>query len=311
MRRIGHVSIRSFLIVCVVALGGVLTSTASASQLIDRNALNVRLSVNKAGIAMLTYSKRGEMKRVYHVLAKGAINARPPTPNGKQVEFKLDRAGGWGFFHNAKYWKKFKNVCQPYSGDQLAWFVAACTMPDGSNWAVQSWQRMLANYGLPSTGLRNSWELRLSHWNTELPLLTISLDWSWAGRFDHLWGFYTYLGDPVYGYKQTRQGAPLDHFGRNIYVDTFNSRYGPGWKRENSFLAHPPTGGFCYGFSVHRKSGITGRGTKYRATVQGPGVTPDVFWTGDAPGEYDQALDAEANQQQVDQLEGDRRCNIN
>src|SRR5664279_3128513 len=114
MRRIGHVSIRSFLIVCVVALGGVLTSTASASQLIDRNALKVRLSVNKAGIAMLTYRKRGTGKRVYHVLAKGAINARQPSRNGKQVEFKLDRAGGWGFFRNGDYWKKFKNVCGPY-----------------------------------------------------------------------------------------------------------------------------------------------------------------------------------------------------
>ncbi|MGA9760968.1 MAG: hypothetical protein WBQ14_00890 [Gaiellaceae bacterium] len=311
MRKTSRLPIRLFLVVCVAVLAGVLTSSANASQLIDRNALNVRLSVNKAGIAMLTYSKRGERKKIYHVLAKGAINARPPIKGTNQVAFKLDRAGGWGFFRNGNYWKHFKNVCGPYQGDQLAWFVTACTMPDGSHWAVQSWQRMLANYGLPSKGLRNSWELRLSHWNTDIPVLTISMDWSWAGRFDHLWGFYTYLDQPVYGFTQTPQGAPLDHFGRNIYVDTFNSRYGAGWKRENSFLAHPPTGGFCYGFSVHRKHGITGKGTKYRATVQGPGVTPDVFWTGDAPGPYDKALDAVANEQQVEQLQGDKRCNIN
>ena len=62
---------------------------------------------------------------------------------------------------------------------------------------------------------------------------------------------------------------------------------------------------------MHRKSGITGKGTKYRATVQGPGVTPDVFWTGDAPDLYDQAADAIANQRQVDELKGDRRCKIN
>ena len=311
MRRTSRVPFRLFLVVCVVALGGALVPTASASQLIDRNALKVRLAVNKAGIAMLTYSKRGARKRVYHVLARGAINARPPSRSVKQVEFKLDRAGGWGFFRNGKYWKRFKNVCGPYEGENLAWFVTACTMPDGSHWAVQSWQRMLANYGLPSKGLRKSWELRLSHWNTDIPVLAINLDWSWAGRFDHLWGFYAYDGKPVYGYKQTPQGAPLDHFGRNIYVDTFNSRYGAGWKRENSFLAHPPTGGFCYGFSVHRKNGITGRGTRYRATVQGPGVAPDVFWMADAPGPFDKALDAIANQRQVDDLKGDDRCNIN
>jgi hypothetical protein len=311
MRPSHFVFSRLFLVGCVVAIAGAVTSSASASQLIDRNAINVKLAVNKAGIAMVTYSKRGNRKKVYHVLAKGAINARPPVKGTDQVEFKLDRAGGWGFFHNAKYWKKFKNVCMPYQGVSLTWYVTGCTMPDGSYWAVQSWQRMLANYGLKSTGLRNSWELRLSHWNTELPVLTINLDWSWVGRYDHLWGFYSYLGKPVYGFVHTAQGVPLDRFGRNVYVDTFNSRYGAGWKRENSFLTHPDTGGFCYGFSVHRTSGVTGKGTQYRATVEGPGVAPDVFWAGNALGEYDATLDAQLNEQQAEELQGDSRCGIN
>jgi hypothetical protein len=309
MQSIGQMSFRLFLIACVVALSGAFASTASASQLIDRNVSNVRLGVNKAGIAMVTYKKRG---KTYHVLAKGAINARPPAKGIKQVAFKLDRAGGWGFFRNSKYWKKkFKNVCRHYTGPPLAWDVTACTMPDGSHWAVQSWRRMLANYGLPSKGSRYSRELRLSHWNTELPLLTIKLDWSWAGRYDHLWGFYTYRGQPVYGYTHTAKGDPTDGFGRNIYVDTFNSRYGAGWKRENSFLTHPPTGGFCYGFSIHRKSGITGKGEKYRATVQGPGVTPDVWWIGNALGPYDKLLDEQLNQEQATELGNDARCTIN
>jgi hypothetical protein len=315
MRRIGRTPFRLFLIALVVALGGVLTSNASASNLIDRNARNVRLKVNKAGIAMLTYSKRSTGRRVYHVLARGAINARRPVKGTKQVEFKLDYTGGWGYFRNANWWKTFKNVCGPYEGPELAWFTTACTMPDGSSWAVQTWQRELVNYGLKSTGLHKSWEMRLSHWNTELPVLTINLDWSYAGRFDHLWGFYTYRGKPVYGFTQTPQGAPLDRFGRNIYVDTYNSRYGKGWKRENSFLAHPPTGGLCDGFSqktaAMRKSGITGKGSKYRATVQGPGVTPDVFWQGNALGPYDKALDAQLNEQQTVELQGDDRCVIN
>ncbi len=308
MRRTGQAAIRLLLVVCVVALSGVFASTASASQLIDRNVTKVRLSVNKAGIAMVTYKKHG---KTYHVLAKGAINARHPAKGIKQVEFKLDRAGGWGFFHNSKYWKTFKNVCRHYDGPPLAWSVTACTMPDGSHWAVQVWRRLLANYGLPSNGARRSRELRLSHWNTDLPLLTIKLDWSWGGRYDHLWGFFTYLGKPVYGYKHTARGDPTDGFGRNIYVDTFNSRYGSGWRRENSFLTHPPTGGFCYGFSIHRKSGITGKGEKYRATVQGPGVTPDVWWMGNALGPYDQQLDLELNAQQATELGNDARCTIN
>jgi hypothetical protein len=153
MRRINHIPFRLFLVVSVLAMSGALASAASASQLIDRNATKVHLAVNQAGIALLTYTKQG---RVYHVLAKGAINARQPVKGGKQVAFKLDRAGGWGFFHKSKYWKTFKNVCEPYDGPALAWYVTACTMPDGSYWAVQAWQRLLANYGLPSVGPRNA-----------------------------------------------------------------------------------------------------------------------------------------------------------
>ena len=35
---------------------------------------------------------------------------------------------------------------------------------------------------------------------------------------------------------------------RLIYLDTFNSVYGQGWRRDNSFVSHNPTGAFCSGF---------------------------------------------------------------
>ena len=65
-------------------------------------------------------------------------------------------------------------------------------------------------------------------------------------------------------------------------------------KRENSFLTHAPGGAFCYGSYPHGARGV-GSGTRYRATVIGPGVTPEVMWQGPAPGAYDAAGDAEAN----------------
>jgi hypothetical protein len=37
----------------------------------------------------------------------------------------------------------------------------------------------------------------------------------------------------------------------------------------------------------------------YRATVMGPGVTPIVFWQGQAPGPFDPSLDAVANEEQA------------
>ena len=60
----------------LVALAAALASTASASQLIDRNATGVKLAVNAKGEALLTYRSAGKTK---HVLAWGALNAIAPT----------------------------------------------------------------------------------------------------------------------------------------------------------------------------------------------------------------------------------------
>jgi hypothetical protein len=287
----------------VVALAAAFASTANASQLIDRNANNVKLEVNAKGEALVTYTAGGQLK---HVLAWGAVNAIAPTRSRPQLAFKLDYAGGWGKYHR-EYWKTFKNACAAYDGPQLAWSVTACKAPDGSYWALQAWQRMLPNYGVAPTAAESVWELRLSHWTGQLPVLTIQTDWAWH-QWDHLFGTFTYDGSPVYGFKATAGGNPLDSFGRNVYVDTYDSAYGAGWKRENSFLTHTSTGAFCYSVNPHGDH-PAGKGTKYRATVEGPGVTPDVMWEGLAPGPYDKAADLVANQEI--QALGDRQCRAN
>ena len=109
---------------------------------------------------------------------------------------------------------------------------------------------MLPNYGLTPTPKQAVWELRLSHWTGDLPALTVNTNWAYR-KFDHLFGTFLYDGAPVHGFRSTAGGNPLDSFGRNLYVDTFNSAYGAGWKRENSFLMHKGTGTFCYGFYPH------------------------------------------------------------
>ena len=68
-----------------------------------------------------------------------------------------------------------------------------------------------------------------------------------------------------------------------------------GWRRENSFLSQRGTGVFCYGFYPHDPypgypatgKRPEGKGERYRATVVGPGVLPDVTWEGAAPIAYD------------------------
>src|SRR6059058_877578 len=273
----------------VVLVVSVFASTANASTLIDRNASGVKLTVNAKGEALVTYAAAGKAK---HVLAWGATNAIAPTRARTQVDFKLDYAGGWGKYHT-DYWKTFKGGCAAYDGPALAWKVAACKAADGSYWALQAWQRMLPNYGLAPSAAQSVWELRLSHWTGDLPVLAIQTDWAWH-QADHLFGTCTYGDAPFFGFRATPCGNPLDTFGRNVYVDTFNSVYGQGWKRENSFLTHTNTGVFCYSFNPHG-SHPAGRGTQYRATVEGPGVTPDVMWQGFPAGSYDKAVDLQKN----------------
>jgi hypothetical protein len=293
----------AFLALSLALVASFFAATANASELIDRNAQGIAFDVNSKGEALLTYTADGKRK---HVLVWGGLNAIAPTRSRPQVSFELDYSGGYGKYKQ-DYWKTFKNSCGAYDGPPLAWKVSACKATDGSYWALQSWQRMLPNYGLPASPTQSVWELRLSHWTGDLPVLTIDTDWAWH-QWDHLFGTYTYADNPVFGYRSTSAGVPLDTFGRNLYVDTFNSRYGKGWKRENSFLAHTNTGAFCYSFNPHG-SHPSGKGAQYRATVQGPGVTPDVMWQGASPGTYDKALDLEKNSL-ISQLH-DRQCKAN
>ena len=115
--------------------------SAGASQLIDRNASNVRLKVSRDGKAMVSYRAHG---RSWDVLAWGAVNALHPNQVKKQVQFKLDRAGGWGTFGKKL---RFKNACRRYDGPALVHLVTACKAPDGSYWALQRWQRRSRTWG--------------------------------------------------------------------------------------------------------------------------------------------------------------------
>lgn len=291
----------------VVVAFGILIPAASASNLIDRNATNVKLEVNAKGMALLTYRAGGKLK---HVLAWGAANAHAPTAASPQVAFKVDYSGGWSLSHRFPLlWQRFKSTCGAYRGPALPWLVTACTAPDGSSWAVQSWQRMMPNYGeAPTDQSQAVWELRLSHWNSELPVFTVKQDWAYR-RWDNLFGSYTYLGQPLYGFHTNNQGAPLDNYGVLIYVDTYESAYGAGWRRENSFVTHNPTGVFCYGFFPHG-SHPSGMGQEYRATVVGAGALPDQMWQGATLGAYDAQRDAIANEERKSAF-SDRLCSYN
>jgi hypothetical protein len=306
--------IRGIRLVAVVA-GAVAFSApaAHASQLIGRNATAVRIQVNQ-GQALVTFRSGGGTKRI---LAWGAVNARAPQPNLPQVKFRLNYSGR-GFNGG---------VCKPYTGPALGWLAAACDGPDGSFWAVQSFPQALPDLGFtPWLSSQRAVWLELSHWTGPVPQLTIGQDWVYGGKFREIYGQMSYLGMPVYGFHTTRFGAPTGGYGSLVYLDVLNApAYGGGWRRENSFVTHKTSGGFCYGFytfdptrggyqhppgkNARRGPGV---GQQYRLTAHGPGVAPDISWTGPALGPYDTTnpQDRQLEQNALNQIVswGDRSC---
>lgn len=277
-----------FLIPLLLVAAFAAASPAFGSAIIGRNVSRPTLAIDPTGRAHVTYYTGG---RKTTLVASGAINARAPSKSVPQVKFNIQNGvGGLG-------------VCLPYDGPALAWLVQACKAPDGSYWALQSWQRLKPNFG----GTQGPTELHLSHWTGPLAQLVIYQNWAFH-RYRHIFGRLTYQGAGVYGFKATRAGNPLDAYGRNIYLDTFNSAYGKGWRRETSFLTHHQghtLGDFCYGFFRHGGH-PPGKGTEYRATVEGPGVTPDVMWSGTDIGRFKASV--QGSQQALERSWGDPKC---
>ena len=287
---------------------------AFGSQTLERNVTNVRLAVNAKGEALVTYTRpNGQVRRV---LAWGAIDAVAPDPSVPQQRFKVDYAGGWGKHHTRVYWRTFKNVCRAYSGPALVYAVAACTAPDGTHWALQSWQRVQPLRGLaPFLPGHMAWELQLSHWSKPLSQLEVFPNWTYDGELQGLFGRLLYEGQPVHGFKTPTRGRS-DRNARYVYIDTLNSAYGPGWKRDGAKVTHVGNGGFCYSFAplLRPPPGypsiptVSGKGERHRVTVMGPGVTPDVQWEGAALGPYDAEADQRFNTLFDSLLAGDNVC---
>ena len=89
---------------------------ASASNMVDRNAKNVRLKVSKANVALVTYKAKGIQR---HVIYWGAEGDTPEF-------FRYDRSGG-AVSKKIKNWKTLKNVCGPYTGPPLKAVASSAT----------------------------------------------------------------------------------------------------------------------------------------------------------------------------------------
>ncbi len=268
---------------------------ASGLNVFGRNVVKPTLKVDAKGTALVEYTERGVRR---HVLAWGARDAGVGN-----TRFDIDFSGGWKS-KRADY-RRFRNTCRAYDGPALTGVVpgSACKAADGSYWVLQQWKRLVPNYG----GTVGARELRLSHWTGEVAALEIHTHWGDA-RAERMFGRLTYKGRPVHGFRTTARGNPLDDFGRNIYVDSYGGQgyRADGWARVNSFVAQKPYGNFCFLFSP-KSDAVSGDGLiegaahsgvsrtgDYRASVIGPGVTPDIVnQPFRSPGVYNLELDLE------------------
>jgi hypothetical protein len=284
MRRRPTLATAVLALLVALATGALVGPARASEQFTDTNVRNLTLKVNGKGEALVTYSRSDGVVR--RVLLWGAINANHATDsNVRQVRFKRDYAGGWGKYRKAGYWKTFRDACRPYDGPALSYLLAACKGPDGSYWAVQAWQRNLPLLGFDAWKAEQlAVETHVSHWSGQLPELELYAHWTYGGQFQGVFGRLTYLGQAVHGFGSTSTGNPRDRYGRNVYIDTLNSAYGAGWKRESGILLHTPNGTFCHSFVPQKPfPGYPSQtmrppapGQRYRATVMGPGVMPVV-----------------------------------
>ena len=208
------------------------------------------------------------------------------------------------------------NACRPYDGPDLVGFVAGCKAADGTYWALQSWVRLAAVCGFaPFKKEHTDVELHISDWSGALPVLDVWPNWTYGGSLQGFFGRLTYDGRLVYG---TRSPSPTvtDLFARNVYIETLNSIYGDGWKRDSAVNTHRPSGAFCYTFVAqppppgYPSTGPRGPGLgqRHRVTVMGPGVTPIVRWEGSRLGTYNAVHDARINRVFDQVLGSDKRC---
>jgi hypothetical protein len=221
-------ALRALAVSFCAAAALVVAAPARGSVEIGENAAGVTLRVDTAGNAEVTWTSGGERRSI--VVARDG-----------SLHFGASLSG--------------PDVSHETTGVQLAWAVVVRQTPDGSFYALQSWRRL-------DDG---PVELRFSRWTgapTSLTLHVVCCKWGSV----NVVGEATFHGQPIYGERATSQGAPLDPYGRNVYLDTFRSGT---WHRMMGILTHKPTGRFSLWI---RSSWV---GSAYRGTIPGP----NLGWT--------------------------------
>ena len=205
-------------------LASVGASAGRASILVAKDARAASLHVDAAGDAEVTWAAANGVRRSLVITRTGVLRSGERLPG--------------------------RDVSQPVTGLNLPIERALRQTPDGALYALQAWRR------LPSGPV----ELRFSRWRgapTTLTLRAVCCKWG----TENVVGEANLQGRPIFGYRSTPQGVPLDPYGRNVYLDSYRDGR---WERMMGILTHRPTGSF----SLWIRPGWLG--SRYRGTMIGP-----------------------------------------
>ena len=247
----------------------------------------MKIAVNAKGEALFTYNKADG---IHHVLVWGAINAIAPTGRRAPGEVQARLFRRLGLAPHALL-------------EEVRLHVRPLRRPGAceSRRSLQGARRLVlggAELAAAASGSRLHAVGRGSPRAVARGLALVGRHRAARDRLGlglrrplpGLFGRFTYRGSARCTASARRASVrPPTASAVSIYLDTYNSVYGQGWRRENSFVSHNPTGVFCYGFYPFdpTKGGYThpagwtamrgpGTGEKYRLTASGPGVTPNI-----------------------------------
>ena len=133
-------------VLIAVAVGA---PVASASQLLARNANDVaaRGERQRQGARHLPVEGRGPPRARVGRRQRPAVRVGPAT--GRALRSTTPAAGARSTGRSGRRSRTRAHRCDV----ELAWLVTACQASDGSYWALQSWQRTLHIYGIPTAPL--------------------------------------------------------------------------------------------------------------------------------------------------------------
>jgi hypothetical protein len=226
---------RGIVAVALCAAAAWLAGAAQGSVMVALDARDPSLQIDASGNALVSWT----------------------TADGGRRSLEIDRNGSLRYGGS----EVGADVSHPTGAVSLPWAVAVRQTADGSFYALQAWQRLA---GHPV-------ELRFSRWKGDPTRLTLgSICCKWGG--ETISGAASFHDQAIFGMKATRSGVPLDPYGRNVYLDSFQNGH---WERMMGILTHRGTGAFSLWIRPNWA------GTRYRGTISGPNdgwtIGPDAL----------------------------------